>query len=156
MPQSGADVTLIEAARFPMDMSWRLHDHPRVAWRAMPSRSDAYPKHFRDIVVPELPSLSGFLGAHLSQRQIGDQVEFLVLTRWQSMEAIGAFTGSSVDKAVVEPGAIAALIDFDDTVQHYIVIEDVSVLSAEQLKSDPSERSPSRGQSYHQLSDRHR
>jgi hypothetical protein len=32
-----------------------------------------------------------------------------------------------VDKAVVEPGAIAALIDFDDTVQHYIVIEDVSV-----------------------------
>jgi heme-degrading monooxygenase HmoA len=95
--------------------------------RAMPSRVDAYPKHFRDIVVPELRSLSGFLGAHLSQRQIGDQVEFLVLTRWQSMETIGAFAGSSVDKAVVEPGAIAALIDFDDTVQHYIVIEDVYV-----------------------------
>jgi heme-degrading monooxygenase HmoA len=95
--------------------------------RAMLFRSDAYPKHFRDIVVPELRSLSGFLGAHLSQRQIGDQVEFLVLTRWQSMEAIGAFAGSSVDRAVVEPGAIAALIDFDDTVQHYIVIEDVSV-----------------------------
>jgi heme-degrading monooxygenase HmoA len=95
--------------------------------RAMPSRSDAYPKHFRDIVVPELRSLSGFLGAHLSQRQIGDQVEFLVLTRWQSMEAISAFAGSSIDKAVVAPGAIAALIDFDDTVQHYIVIEDVSV-----------------------------
>src|SRR6266404_444482 len=81
--------------------------------RAMLFRSDAYPKHFRDIVVPELRSLSGFLGAHLSQRHIGGQVEFLVLTRWQSMEAIGAFAGSSVDRAVVEPGAIAALIDFD-------------------------------------------
>jgi|SRR5690348_12278047 heme-degrading monooxygenase HmoA len=113
--------------------------------RAMPSRADAYPKHFRDIVVPELRSLSGFLGAHLSKRQIGDQVEFLVLTRWQSMEAIGAFTGSSVDKAVVEPGAIAALIDFDDIVQHYIVIEDVSV-SPPSNSRDPSEKSAS-GQS---------
>src|SRR5260221_14133318 len=95
--------------------------------RAMLFRSDAYPKHFRDIVVPELRCLCGFLGAHLSQRQIGDQVEFLVLTRWQSMEAIGAFAGSSVDRAVVEPVAIVALIDFDDTDQQYIVIENVSV-----------------------------
>jgi heme-degrading monooxygenase HmoA len=95
--------------------------------RANPSLADVYPRHFRDIVVPELRSLSGFLGAHLSQRQIGDQVEFLVLTRWQSMEAVAAFAGPTVDKAVVEPGAVAALIDFDETVQHYIVIEDVSV-----------------------------
>src|SRR5258707_15033889 len=90
-------------------------------------RSAVYTKDFRDIVVTDHRSLYGFVGAYLSKRQIGYQVEFLVLTRWQSMEAIVAFAGSSVDRAVVEPGAIAALIDFDDTVQHYIVIEDVSV-----------------------------
>ena len=53
-------------------------------------------------------------------------MEFLVLTRWQSMEAIRAFAGAAVDKAVVEPGAVAALDDFDDTVRHYEVIEEVS------------------------------
>jgi heme-degrading monooxygenase HmoA len=98
-------------------------------WRGRASRSgsDAYPAHFRSAVVPELRKIPGFLGACLSQRQRGDQVEFLVLTRWQSMDAIRLFAGSAVDKAVVEPGAVAALIDFDDSVQHYEVIEDVSV-----------------------------
>jgi hypothetical protein len=56
---------------------------------------------------------------------MGDKVEFLVLTRWQSMEAVRAFAGARVDKAVVEPGAVAALDDFDAAVRHYEVIEDV-------------------------------
>jgi heme-degrading monooxygenase HmoA len=97
------------------------------AWRgrASPASSDAYPKHFRDAVVPELRAVPGFLGAQLSQRAIGDKVEFLVLTRWQSMEAVHAFAGAAVDKAVVEPGAVAALDDFDETVRHYEVLEEV-------------------------------
>ena len=41
------------------------------------------------------------------------------------MEAIQAFAGSNFANAVVEPGAAAALVDFDETVQHYEVIEAV-------------------------------
>ena len=98
------------------------------AWRgrASRSRSDAYPKHFREAVVPALSDVPGFLGAQLSRRAERDEVEFLVLTRWQSMEAIRPFAGAAVDKAVVEPGAVAALDDFDATVRHYEVIEEVS------------------------------
>ena len=94
--------------------------------RARLAKSHAYPGYFRDVVVPELRKVSGFLGAYLSQRQQGDRVEFLVLTRWQSMNSIRAFAGSSVDKAVVEPGAMSALDDFDHTAQHYEVIEEVN------------------------------
>ena len=53
------------------------------------------------------------------------RIEFLVLTKWQSMDAIRAFAGDDVGKAVVEAGAVAALVDFDDRVQHYETIEDV-------------------------------
>jgi heme-degrading monooxygenase HmoA len=97
------------------------------AWRgrASPAKSDAYPRHFRETVVPDLQKTPGFLGAQLTRRQSGDKVEFLVLTRWQSIEAVRAFAGSAVDEAVVEPGAVAALDDFDDTVQHYEVLEEV-------------------------------
>jgi len=42
------------------------------------------------------------------------------------MDAIRSFAGASVDRAVVEPGAVAALVDFDDLVAHYVVIEEVS------------------------------
>jgi len=93
--------------------------------RAALANAAAYPAHFRTNVVPELKRLQGFLGADLVHRRLDDQVEFLVLTRWQSMEAIQAFAGSNFANAVVEPGAAAALVDFDETVQHYEVIEAV-------------------------------
>ena len=93
--------------------------------RASPLRAEAYPKHFREKVVPELRHLPGFIGADLSQRQLDDKVEFLVLTRWQSMDAIRAFAGADVENAVVEPGAVAALIEYDTSVRHYEVIERV-------------------------------
>jgi heme-degrading monooxygenase HmoA len=71
--------------------------------RASPSRAEAYPKHFRDNVVPELQQIPGFLGARLSQRRIDDKLEFPVLTRWQSMDSIRAFAGANAERAVVEP-----------------------------------------------------
>ena len=94
-------------------------------WRGRASQPNeaAYPTHFRTIVVPELRQVPGFLGADLSQRQINDKIEYLVLTRWESMEAVRGFAGDDIAKAVVEPGAVAALTDFDDSVQHYEVIE---------------------------------
>jgi heme-degrading monooxygenase HmoA len=93
--------------------------------RASPSRMDAYPRHFRDNVIPALRELPGFAGAHLSWHAFGDNVEFLVLTLWQSMDAIRDFAGHDVEKAVVEPAAVAALLDFDSDVYHYEVIENV-------------------------------
>jgi len=94
--------------------------------RAALAKAEDYPAHFRRTVLPELLGIDGFCGAHLSRRLLSDQIEFLVLTRWQSMDAIRAFAGEDVEHAVVEPGAVAALTDFDAHVRHYEVLEDVS------------------------------
>lgn len=96
-------------------------------WRGRAARSnaEAYPAHFQNHVAPELKRVQGFLGAHLSQRDLNDEIEFVVLTRWTSMEAIRAFAGADVGKAVVEPGAVAALASYDDRVQHYEVVAEV-------------------------------
>jgi heme-degrading monooxygenase HmoA len=93
--------------------------------RAAPFDVEGYPSHFRNKVVPELKNVPGFLGAHLGRRQLNDKIEFLVLTRWKSMAAIQGFAGADIGQAVVEPGAVAALLNFDDNVQHYEVIEEV-------------------------------
>jgi heme-degrading monooxygenase HmoA len=92
--------------------------------RAESSRAGAYPQHFGGKVVPELRDVPGFVGAQLSRRHLGDKIEFLVLTRWKSMESIRAFAGENVEQAVVEPGAAAALVEFDAFVRHYEIIED--------------------------------
>src|SRR5687767_9195925 len=97
-------------------------------WRgyASQSKSADYPRHFRDVVIPELQGIPGFQGAFLCQRPVGGEVEFLVLTRWASMDAVRAFTGADTGRAVVEPGAVAALDSYEKTVWHYEVLEEVS------------------------------
>lgn len=94
------------------------------AWRGRASitRPQAYPDHFNRNVLPELRGIEGFLGAFLLREDRGDHIEFLVLTHWQSMEAIRAFAGEDVGRAVVEPEAVAALESFDARVHHYSVV----------------------------------
>jgi heme-degrading monooxygenase HmoA len=92
-------------------------------WAAASNRA-AYPDHFRKHVLPELKEIAGFLGASLLQQERLGEVEFLVLTRWASIDAVRAFAGDDISGAVVEPEAAAALVRFDRSVQHYEVIEE--------------------------------
>ena len=94
--------------------------------RASLSKPDDYVRHFRTNVVVELKSVDGFLGATLVRQVRPDDIEFLVITRWRSMDAIRGFAGDAVGRAVVEPGAIAALADYDEFVEHYEVVEEVA------------------------------
>jgi heme-degrading monooxygenase HmoA len=94
--------------------------------RVKPTNAVKYPEYFRNVVIQELRQAPGFQGGYLSRREVGDQVEFLVLTRWKSMDAIREFTGSVAEHAVIDPGAMATLDTYDHTVRHYEVLEDLS------------------------------
>ena len=93
--------------------------------RAEASNLDGYPKHFRDHVAPQLRNVPGLAGASVSNRYIHGVIELLVLTRWESLERVKSFAGADIAKDVAEPGAIAALVDFDDNVQHYECVEEI-------------------------------
>jgi heme-degrading monooxygenase HmoA len=73
-------------------------------------------------VVAELRAVDGFLGATVLRQFRPDDVEYLVISRWRSLEAIRGFAGDNIARAVVEPGAIAALASYDDFVEHYEVV----------------------------------
>ena len=94
--------------------------------RAPSSNPFGYSEHFRRKVLPELERIEGFLGASLLRQDGPDDVEFLVLTRWASMDAIRAFAGDDIRRAVVEPAAVAALASFDRTVEHYEVVQEIA------------------------------
>ena len=93
--------------------------------RADSLKSGTYVEHFTQSVLPDLRTIKGFLGASLLRQNRSSEVEFLVLTKWSSMDAIRAFAGNDVRKAVVRPEAVAALTSFDATVEHYEAVEDV-------------------------------
>jgi uncharacterized protein len=81
-----------------------------------------YREHFSQNVLPELRALSGYLGAMLCVRHVGDQREILVETYWRSLEAIHAFAGVDLETAVVADQAAAVLTDFDHRARHYEIV----------------------------------
>jgi heme-degrading monooxygenase HmoA len=77
-----------------------------------------YLEHFSKKVLPELRRVPGYLGATVSTRQTGKEVEIFVETTWRSLDAIRAFAGPDLEAAVVAPQAAALLTDFDRRVRH--------------------------------------
>jgi heme-degrading monooxygenase HmoA len=96
-------------------------------WSAQttPAQAPAYASHLRDRVLPELRKLPGYAGAKLLGRALTDRVEVVVITFWQSAEAIRKFAGADAEAAVVAEEAAALLTQFDRRVRHYeVVVED--------------------------------
>ena len=85
---------------------------------------DGYVKHFRDSVLPQLRRIDGHQGAYVLKRPLGEESEILVMTLWESMDAIRAFAGEDPSMAVVEDEAKAFLIRFDSSVEHFEVVLD--------------------------------
>jgi heme-degrading monooxygenase HmoA len=94
------------------------------AWRgyAAPTNTEAYPRHLLEAVRPKLEQLPGFRGLYLLRRAGPTEVEYQVLTLWDSMEAVRAFAGATPERAVVEPEAQAALVRYDTEVRHYELV----------------------------------
>jgi heme-degrading monooxygenase HmoA len=94
-------------------------------WRAVArdqAGADAYVRHLTTKVVPLLRAIEGHRGVRVLQRQ-ENTVEILVMTFWDSIDAIRRFAGEDAERAVVEPEAGAVLSEFDAFVQHYTVYE---------------------------------
>jgi heme-degrading monooxygenase HmoA len=92
--------------------------------RAPADKPEDYAAHFNKTVLPELRALPGFVHAMLLRQARPEGFEFLVLTTWVSLDAVKAFAGERYERAVVEPGAVAALESFDATVEHFDLIMD--------------------------------
>ncbi len=92
------------------------------AYAATAENADAYVRHLEGSVFPRLRGIAGHHSAHLLRRAADDRVELLVLTWWESMQAVRAFAGEAPENAVVEPEARAVLAEFDPTVRHYEVV----------------------------------
>jgi mannose-6-phosphate isomerase-like protein (cupin superfamily) len=88
-------------------------------WSDGPENADAYEAHFDRAVRPQLETTDGFVDATVERFDGADgRVEIVVVTRWDSIEAVRGFAGDELEAAVVEPEARAVLVDYDDRVRH--------------------------------------
>ena len=90
-------------------------------WHGWTTRAnaDAYETLLRSEVLPGIHRVRGFKGAHLLRRDVKDEVEFVTITLFDSLEAVKEFAGEEYEGAVVPPQARKLLSRFDDRSAHY-------------------------------------
>ena len=95
-------------------------------WRGWTTadKADAYQHFLQHDFLPAAHAIPGFRGARVLRRDHGDEVEFVTLTHFDSLDAIRAFAGDDLEKAHIAPEARDLLSRGDERVAHYTLAFD--------------------------------
>ena len=88
--------------------------------------ADAYLEYLERTGLAEYRKTPGNRGVLGLRRIVGDRAEFLLLSLWDSKDAVRAFAGDDVEKAVFYPEDERFLIERDEQVSHYEVVHDTT------------------------------
>lgn len=92
--------------------------------QALAAQAEAYHAYLIRTVFASLRPIRGHRGAYLLKREVGDRVEFEVISFWDTAEAIKEYAGEEIGRAMVKPEAQAMLAQFDEFVDHYNLAHD--------------------------------
>ncbi len=67
----------------------------------LPEHADAYEAMLKPELLPGLSEVKGFLGSYLMRREAGDEVEFITMILWDSIDSIRAVNGEHYERSVV-------------------------------------------------------
>ncbi len=96
-------------------------------WTA-PANADAYEALLKSEIFVGIGErkIAGYRGIQLFRRDVGEEVEFVTIMWFDSLEAVRAFAGEDYEVAVVPPKARTLLAHFDARSQHYDVKAEMS------------------------------
>jgi heme-degrading monooxygenase HmoA len=88
-----------------------------------PANADAYESLLKSEIFQGIQDrqIAGYRGIRLLRRDLGDEVEFVTIMWFDSLDAVRTFAGEDYEAAVVPPKARALLSRFDARSQHYEV-----------------------------------
>jgi len=94
-------------------------------WRGVSKRerAEAYIAHLQAETLPALRRIPGFVRVSILRREVDRGTEFQIVTVWKSREAIQAFAGPDLEAAVVPPVVRDMMVEFDERVRHYDVVQ---------------------------------
>ena len=94
-----------------------------------PGNADAYETLLKHEIFVGIAAqnIAGYHGIHLLRRELGDEVEFVTVMKFDSLQAVRAFAGDDYEAAVVPPKARQLLSRYDARSQHYEVRAEVQV-----------------------------
>lgn len=96
-----------------------------------PENADVYEKILKEEVIVGIKSMEidGFKGMQVFRRSLEDEVEFITVMWFESLDVVKSFVGEDYEQAHVPAAARAVLARFDERAQHYEV-RDSHVISS--------------------------
>lgn len=90
-----------------------------------PTNADTYEALLRTEIFEGIKNrdIAGFVGIDLLRRDQTNEVEFVTIMWFESLDAVRTFAGADYEVAVVPPAARAVLSHFDARSAHYQVRE---------------------------------
>ncbi len=85
--------------------------------------AEAYHRYLLGTGLPDYHRTSGNRGVYVFRRVEGSVAHFLLLTFWESWDAIRAFAGSDPERARYYPEDERFLLELEPTVTHYEVLD---------------------------------
>ena len=93
-------------------------------WRGVTpkSKADDYFTYLQETGLKDYRETKGNRGVYVFRRIEGDRAVFLLLTLWDSYEAIKKFAGPDYEKAVYYPEDSKFLLELEPNVTHYDIL----------------------------------
>lgn len=90
--------------------------------RVPAEKADAYHRYLLGSGLADYAATPGNCGVHVLRRTEGGVTHFLLLTFWESLDAIRAFAGSEYERARYYPDDDDYLLEREPYVTHYEVL----------------------------------
>ena len=84
-----------------------------------PQHADSYEALLKPELLPGISEKKGYRGSHLFRRRVGDEVEFITILFWDTMDDLKAVTGPDFETAVIPLERRQFLSRFDAKAVHY-------------------------------------
>jgi heme-degrading monooxygenase HmoA len=121
---SGADAGLVPQSNASASPAVRPKAMIARVWhgRTLAAKADAYAKSLDMTGVARMLKTDGNHGVEVLRRSDGPRTDFIVISYWESLEAVKRFAGAEYEKAVILDRDREYLIDIEPTVVHYEVV----------------------------------
>ena len=86
-----------------------------------PEHADAYEAMLKPELLPGISKVKGYKGSYLLRRAVGDEIEFVTIMLWDSVDAIRAVAGSDYETAVIPEERRKYLARYEAKSAHYEV-----------------------------------
>lgn len=93
-------------------------------WKGIvkPGQAEEYMAHLKEDTLDVIEQIDGFQSVKVLRKDGKDGVEFVVITEWESIDAIKEFAGEEYENAVVPDKARQMMVSYDSGVRHYEVV----------------------------------